>query len=323
MILIGLSIVVGLINPKFLQISTLFDTLHGGIVYYIMAFGLLPIIISGGVDMSFVAIAAVSSYAVHMFLLHMGYQGGIWLYFVIGCTLGLLAGLLNGFLVTRFKLPIFNVSLAMFTMWYGFNLFFIGATMNFKLPAATVGYYESYIIKVTDPVIGVTGLHSSIFIVILLGLFVWFFLKYTTIGRGVYAIGGNREVAVRSGFNVKQIMLVIFGLMGLFAAVAGILQGFLTRFFSPVIFEGNPLDVIAAVILGGAAINGGRGSVLGTVLGVTLIQVINRALILMGIPVEWQKFVVGLILVLFTSIPALRERRTNKVGHTTELAETL
>jgi simple sugar transport system permease protein len=319
MILVALSIVVGAVNPAFFTISTLFDTLRASIVYFIMAFGLLPIIIAGGVDISFVAIAAVASYATHMFLISRGYQGGILLYFIIAIFLGLVAGLLNAFLVTRFKLPIFDVSLAAFTMWYGFNLFFIGATANFDLPKPTVGYYEKFLIVANDPVVGQTGLHVSILYVVVIGLFMWWFLKYTTLGRGVYAIGGNREVAIRSGFNVTRIMMIIFAMMGIFAAIAGVTQAFLSRFFNPVIFIGNPLDVIAAVILGGAAITGGRGSVIGTVLGVLLIQLINKALILTGIPVEWQKLVVGLILIIFTSLPAIRERRARRVGRTTEL----
>ena len=320
LILVALSLVVGTINPAFFTISTLFDTLRASIVYFIMAFGLLPIIIAGGVDISFVAIAAVSSYATHMFLISKGYQGGILLYFVIAIGVGLLAGLFNALLVTRFKLPIFDVSLATFTMWYGFNLFFVGATANFDLPKPTVGYYEKFLIIANDPVVGQTGLHESIIYVLVIGLFMWWFLKYTTIGRGVYAIGGNRDVAIRSGFNVNRIMMIIFGIMGILAAVAGVTQAFLSRFFNPVIFIGNPLDVIAAIVIGGAAITGGRGTVIGTVLGVLLIQLINKALILTGIPVEWQKLVVGLILIIFTALPAIRERRARRIGRTTSLA---
>jgi simple sugar transport system permease protein len=146
-------------------------------------------------------------------------------------------------------------------------------------------------------------------------------LKYTTIGRGIFAIGGNREVALRSGFNITRITLVTFAIMGLLSAIAGVTQGFLSRYFNPVIFITQPLDVLAAVILGGAAITGGSGSILGTTLGVLVIQLINRALILTGIPVEWQRFTVGVILILFTSIPALRALRARRVGHTTELAK--
>jgi simple sugar transport system permease protein len=321
LILVALSLVVGLVNPAFFSISTLFDILRASIVYFIMAFGLLPILIYGGIDISFVAIAAVTSYSTHMLLLGLGYQGGILLYYIIACAMGMLAGLLNGFLVTRFKLPVFDVSLATFTMWYGFALFFVGATMNFDLPEGTVGYYGRFLIKAQDPFVGETGLHVSVLYVVLIGLFVWWLLKYTTIGRGVYAIGGDREVAIRSGFNITLITLIIFALMGILSAVAGVTQGFLSRFFNPVVFITQPLDVLAAVILGGAAITGGRGSVLGTVLGVLVIQLINRTLILTGIPVEWQRLVVGIILVLFISIPALRERRAKRVGHTTELTQ--
>lgn len=321
-ILVLLSIVVGSINPAFFSISTLFDTLRASIVYFIMAFGVLPIIIAGGVDISFVAIAAMTAYATHAILLGVDYQGGVWLYFLIGGTLGILAGLLNGFLVTRFNLVVFDVSLATYTMWYGFTLFFVGATANFDLPQGTIGYYADFLVTAQDPVVGQTGLHISVLYVLLIGGFVWWMLNYTTLGRGVFAIGGNREVAIRSGFNVKRILLTIFGLMGLTSAIAGVTQAFLSRNFNPVIFINQPLDVLASIIIGGAAITGGRGTIPGTILGVLLIQVINRALILTGIPVEWQRWVVGVILILFTSIPALRARRAKRVGHTTELTET-
>lgn len=320
LILVGLSIVVGLINPAFFSISTLFDTLRASIVYFIMALGLLPIVIAGGVDISFVAIAAVSAYSAHRLLVGQGYEGGTALYFAVACVLGVLMGMLNGVLVNRFKLPIFNVSLATFTMWYGFNLFFIGATADFNLPPGTVGYYTDFLLKAKDPYVGETGLHMSILYVIAAAVFVWWFLRYTTIGRGVYAIGGNRSVTVRSGFKVNRIMLIIFGLMGFLSAIAGVTQAFLSRNFNPVIFINEPLDVLAAVILGGAAITGGRGTVIGTMLGVLLIQVIRRALILAGIPVEWQRLVVGIILILFTALPALRERRVKRAGSITETA---
>jgi simple sugar transport system permease protein len=141
------------------------------------------------------------------------------------------------------------------------------------------------------------------------------------IGRGIYAIGGNREVAIRSGYNVKAIIMIVFPIVGLLASIAGVTQSGYQRNFNPVLFIGQNLDVLAAVILGGASIHGGRGTVIGTYLGVILVQLINRALILTGIPVEWQEFTVGVILVLFTAIPAIRAKRAKRVGHTTELME--
>lgn len=320
-IIVVLSVVVGAINPAFFSISTIFDTLRSSIVYFILAFGFLPIIIYGGIDISFVAIAALTSYATHMLLLKLGYEGGILVYYLLGCLIGLLAGLLNGFLVTQFRLPIFDNSLGIYTMWYGFTLFFIGATMNFEIPEGSVGYYSQYIMSVQDPLTGTTGLHISILYVIVIGVILWLFLRYTTIGRGIYAIGGNREVAVRSGFNITLITLIIFSIMGVFSSVAGITQGLLSRFFNPVLFMGKELDVLAAVIIGGASVTGGRGSILGSVLGVILIQLINRALILTGIPTEWHRLTVGIVLILFISLPALREGRSKRRARTTEISE--
>lgn len=321
LIIVFLSTVIGIINPTFLSISTVFEVLRASNVYAIMAFGLLLVIILGGVDVSFVAIAGLSSYSTHMLLLSLGYEGGITLYFAVAAVIGIAAGLLNGFLISRFDLPIFDLSLAVLTMWYGFNLFFVGATANFDMPEGMVGYYAQHLVRVQDPAVGQTGLHVSVIYVAVIGLLVWLLLKYTMIGRGIYAIGGNREVAIRSGYNVKAIIMIVFPIVGLLASIAGVTQSGYQRNFNPVLFIGQNLDVLAAVILGGASIHGGRGTVIGTYLGVILVQLINRALILTGIPVEWQEFTVGVILVLFTAIPAIRAKRAKRVGHTTELME--
>lgn len=321
LIIVGLSIVISLINPAFLTISTLYDILRASNVYNLMAFGLLLVVILGGVDISFVAITAVASYGTHMAMIKFGYEGGIELYFLIGTIIGFICGLLNGFLITRFKLPIFDLTLATQTMLYGFSLFFIGATANFDLPEGMVGYYSQYLAVTEDPFIGTTGLHISVLYVLAAGLFVWWLLKYTMIGRGIYAIGGNREVAKRSGFNINRITIIVFMIVGIFSAISGVTQSGFQRNFNPTLFIGQNLNVLASVILGGASITGGRGTVIGTFLGVILTQLINRALILTGIPVEWQQFVIGTLLIIFIAIPAIREERSKKIGHTTELSE--
>lgn len=313
-IIVLLSLIIGFINPSFFSLSTVFDVLRASIVVSIMAFGVLLVIIAGGVDISFVAFAALGAYGTHMFLLSQNYQGGIWLYFLLACSIGLLAGLFSGWLITRFNLLIFDVSLATMTMWYGFIRFFIGSTKNFELPAGAVGYYSNFIIKVKDPFVGDAGLHISILYVLVIGVLIHIILKYTTLGRGIYAIGGNREVAIRSGFNVNRIIMVVFAILGILSAFAGVTHSFLSRHFEPTLFMTHNLDVIAAVILGGASITGGKGSVLGTFMGVILVQLINRAMILTGITVEWQSLVVGLVLTAFISLPALRDYVNKRIS---------
>jgi len=314
-ILIAVSIVIGLKNPLFFSASTIFDIVRGSLVYCIMGLGVLMVLISGNVDVSFVAIAAMTSYSTHMLLLRLGYTGGMGLYLAIAILFGLLAGLAMAFITTQFDLPIFYVSLGYQTLWYGFNLFFIGRAMNFSLPQGLVGYYSRFLIKVKDPVAGETGLHISVIYLLIIAIFVWWLLKYTTFGRGLYAMGGNREVAIRAGFNVRRITYLMLALNGALAAVAGVIQDAYSRSFNPVLFMGQDLDVIAAVVIGGTAITGGRGSVIGTILGVLLIQILNRGLIFLGVSAEWQRMVVGLVLIIFVSVPAVIERRQKRLKY--------
>ena len=310
-IIVLLSLFIGLINPAFFSIATIFDTLRSSIVYIILAFGLLPVMIIGGLDISFVAIGALSAYATHMLLLAAGYQGGVFLYYVIACSIGTLVSLLNSVLITKFNLNIFNVSLALYIMWYGFIRFFIGSKRSATFPEGASQYYSKFILTVKDPLVGNSSLHESILFVIGIGILLTLILKYTTFGRGIYAIGGDREVATRTGFKVNKILTGTFIIMGCLAAFAGVTYSFLVRIFDPTMFLGEELDVIAAVILGGASINGGKGSVIGTFMGVIVIQLIHHSIILIGIPVIWQDLIVGFILIIFIMMPFLKKVMKN------------
>ena len=227
------------------------------------------------------------------------------------------ASLARGSIVVR----AFWAVLLLMTMWYGFIRFFIGSTKNFKLPEGAVGYYSRFLVTVRDPFVGEAGLHFSILYVLIIGVLIHCLLKYTTLGRGIYAMGGNREVAIRSGFNIKGTLLVVFGILGVLSAFAGVTHSFLSRHFEPTLFMTQNLDVIAAVILGGASVTGGKGSVLGTFMGVILIQLINRAMVLTGITVEWQQLMIGLVLAFFISIPAIRDLINKRASRAVEVPE--
>jgi simple sugar transport system permease protein len=132
------------------------------------------------------------------------------------------------------------------------------------------------------------------------------------IGRGVYAMGGSREVAERTGFNLRRIEFIIYGAVGVLAAIAGVTQAAFVRHANPAALLGSELDVIAAVVLGGAAITGGRGSVIGALLGVLFVTIMTSSLILVGIPSDWQKFFVGIALIIGTGVPAIRAQRAQR-----------
>jgi len=309
--IVFLSIVIGSINPAYFSVASLFDLLRNATVYGILAMGALVVLISGGIDVSFPAIAAATSYLAVKILIATGYQGPTWLPFLLALPFGLLLGMLNATIISWFRLPALIVTLGTASMTYGFVLFFIGNLTLYNLPAGMVSYRTMSLMTVRDPLVGTSSLHPSVLLLGAAVLGVWILLRFTLIGRGIYALGGNREAAERSGFNVRLIEYVVYSLAGVLASIAGVIQVVLYRNANPAALMGTELDVIAAVVLGGASITGGRGTVIGAGLGLILVTILKSGLILVGISSEWQKVAIGIALILGASIPAIRMARRN------------
>lgn len=307
LLLIAFAGVIGLINPAFFSIGTLFDVIRIQTIYILMAFGLLPVLILGGVDISFVAIAAVSTFPIHMWLLKLGYNGGIWLYYILCTAVGILVGLFIGWLLDTFKIRIFDLSLGMNTLLYGFTLFFVGSLTNFDMPAGMIGWNKKWIV-VVQSVVGESGLHVSFISIFIVGILLHLFLKHTTLGRGVYAVGSDRSVAIRTGFNLKKIYMTVFPIMGALSAIAGLTYSVLEANFRPYLFLGKNMQVLAACVLGGAAVTGGKGSVFGTFLGTLLIGLVNQALVYLGFETQWFDFVVGTIFIIYATFQTATTR---------------
>ena len=306
--LVVFILIIGLINPAFFSIGTLFDAIRIQTIWLIMAFGLLPVVILGGVDISYVAIAAVATYPVHMYLLTTTYTGGIWLYYVMATAIGILIGIFIALLLYYFKLSIFDLSLGMNTMLYGLNTFFVGSLTNFDMDTGLAYWNQKFIIEV-ESVVGSSGLHVSFLVIILLGVLMHLLLTYTTLGRGIYAVGSAKSVAIRTGFNLRRIYLVVFPLMGAFSAIAGVIFGGLQTYFAPIAFLGKNMQVLAAVVLGGASTRGGKGTVFGTFLGTLLIGIINQSLVYLGVDTQWYDAVIGTIFIIYATFQSLTSAR--------------
>jgi simple sugar transport system permease protein len=156
------------------------------------------------------------------------------------------------------------------------------------------------------------GLTVSFFLLLLFAVTAAAFLRYTVAGRGIYAMGGNAEAAERAGFNLTRLRFLIYGLVGGLSGVAGIVHASMMRNADPFDLVGTELTVIAAVVLGGASITGGRGTIIGTLLGVGMMLVINNSLILLQIPSYWQRVAVGLVLIVSTGVSASRRTIRNR-----------
>ena len=308
LLLAAMVLTIGLINPAFFSWGTLFDVILIQTVFILMAFGLLPVVILGGVDISFVAIAALSTYPVNNLMEKYGYTGGIWLYYLGGIVIAILVGIIIAFLLSTFKLNIFDLSLAMNTLIYGFITFFIGSMTNPWNSPGVIGWNTKYLITV-ESVVGQSGLHISFLSILVSGILLHLLLRYTMIGRGIYAVGSDKSVAIRTGFNVRKIYMVVFPIMGIMAALAGVTNSILKSDFWPYLFIGKNMQVLAAVVLGGASTTGGKGTVFGTFLGAILIGLVSQALVYLGVDTQWYDAVVGIIFVVYATFQSLAEQR--------------
>ena len=317
-VLIILVLVMGLfsvLNPSFLTLRNLFDLFRTMIVTGIFACGVMMIIINGGIHMSFMAIAICSAYMTVRLATSLGFQGPILVLMIISAVIGMLFGFLNAFLVNKFEIPIFIVTLSVATSIRGLMLNFVGNeyVASAEMPACTIEFSKTYWFNMVDATGASYGLHFSVFIMLGIMILTHLILGHTIIGRGVYALGGDSASAQRIGYNLTRIRMFIYGYAGLLAGIAGLIYVSNNRMADPMSFQGEELTVIAAVVMGGTSISGGKGSVLGVFLGLMLTNVINNNLALINVPSYWQKFTFGLLIifaVLVQSVKAKREARS-------------
>lgn len=297
---------IGLINPAFFSWATLFDVIRNQTVYILLGFALLPVVILGGLDISFVAVAALATFFGRIVLSNLGFEGGIWLVYLISMLFGIIIGLGIGWLVATYKLGIFELSLGMTPLIYGLLSFFsIFMHGRGRLPA-----FEKWNMKwlvTVQAVVGRSGLHVSVIMVAIIFIVLFFFLRYSTPGRAIYAMGSDKSVAIRTGLDIKKIYLMVFAIMGGIAAIAGVTSSGL----GVGSYGSNFFRVYATVIIGGASIRGGKGSVPGTMFGVFLVGLINQALVYLRIPTAWGDAFLGVIFIAFAAYQTI-ESRVNK-----------
>jgi simple sugar transport system permease protein len=307
---------IGSINPAFFSLANTFDLLKSMVVMGLFAIGVLIVMISGGIDISFTAIAAFGMYVTCRLLVAIQFPGSFLVAFSMAGLIGTGLGLLNAVFVSCFQLPTLIVTLGTASMFRGFLLAFVGTAIVHNLPPGLIGFSKWTLFQQRLPSGEMIGLSVSFFVFLLAAVTVWFLLRYTIRGRGIYAMGGNPVAAERAGFNLSRLRFFIYGLVGCLSGVAGITHASMMRNANPFDLVGTELTVIAAVVLGGASITGGRGTVIGTVLGVLLMVIINNSLILLEIPSYWQRVAVGLIIIASTGIPAWKNK-TRRYGDTT------
>lgn len=307
-VLAALVLLLGTVNPAFYSLGNLFSLLKGTVILGIFSLGVLVVIVSGSIDISFTAIAAFAMYCTGKLMLRFFPDGPLLSALAVAGGIGLLLGAVNALFVAYFRMPALIVSLGTASAIRGFMLAFIGVRIINNLPAAHIAFSRTSLVELTDSTGRIVTLPAALLIYVGLVIAVWLLLRYTILGRGIYALGGDAVAAERAGFNVRGIQVFIFCLVGFLSGIAGVLHSTYMRNANPFDIVGTEMMVIAAVVLGGASITGGKGTVFGTVVGVLFIVIIDNSLILAGIPSYWQRVATGLIIVLSTAATALRSR---------------
>lgn len=309
-VLLLAMILIGLVNPAFWQLDNLFGLVRSNVVIGIMALGVLMVLISGGIDVSFPAFAVAAMYLTIRAMLALGYEG-VALPFAVAMLIGAGLGAVNAFFVHYLRVIPLIVTLGTGAMVRGFLLGMVGASqINIdRMPKPLIAFARSELVGIGNSDGTHYGLTAMVVLYGALALLVHFVLRHTLVGRSIYALGGDAEAARRVGFDLRRTTFFVYGAAGALAGFAGLLHSSMIWLANPRDFAGLELDVIAAVVLGGASIFGGRGSVLGTLLGVFMLVMINNSLIIMKIDTTWQRVVVGAIVIVATALTAWRDRK--------------
>ena len=312
LIIIIYSVFVGIKTPGFLQIQTVFDIAKTSSTTMIVAMGLLVVMISGGIDVSFMAIALFGSYTSLYIMIQTGISSLVFA-FIVSMLIGVVLGLINAVLINWLKLPPFIITLGTQNLFHGIMTTFISDKSfgSGVLPECMHSFGQGTIFKIATAN-GSTGLTVSIIPVLLAGLATYFILRKTMIGRGIVAIGNDEESARRAGFNPFRIRLFVYAYSGALAGMMGIVYAAQVNALYPNKMVGDELTVVAAVVIGGTKITGGQGKIFGAVLGVLITYLLNSTLIMIGLSSSWNNLFVGAILVIAVALTSYQERVKNR-----------
>lgn len=297
LMLIVLIIVATILSPVFLSVGNVFNVLRQQTPHALVALGVLLTILTGGIDLSPGAVLAVANVIIAVTVRDWGLatSGGIWIAMLLAVFVGLVFGMLNGILVSKFKLAPFIATLATMTMARGCAYMITGGSpvrlpINEDGSKAFIDFGQS-----GDPLIGVP---LSVWFVIAVIVIFWFFMKYTSFGRMIVASGSNETALRFAGINVDRYKFSVYVISGIMASLAGILLASRAAMGTPASGQSFEMDAIAGCVIGGASLSGGKGTVINTIIGVMVIALIGNIMNLLSIAAYPQQIIQGAIIIL-------------------------
>jgi ribose/xylose/arabinose/galactoside ABC-type transport system permease subunit len=267
----------------------------------VIAMGMTLVILTGGIDLSVGSVVAITSVMLGLSMVRWGMP--IWISIGIAILIGAVIGLINGTLLVKTKLPPFIVTLGMMGLARGAALVITKGTSISGFPAQYFPIGQGFVSDLIPiPVV----------IAVVLAVFVHIILSRTTFGRRIYLLGSNEEAALLSGININRMKIWIYMICSALAAIEAVIETSRMATGQPASGSGYELTAIGSVVIGGASMNGGEGTVLGTILGAILLGLITNGLILLGISAYWQQVFSGAIIILAVALDTWRRSQKNK-----------
>ena len=293
-----IAVALSVLSPYFLTRSNIFNILDQSVVVGIVSVGMTFVILTGGIDLSVGSVAGLTGVILGLSLQH------VWLPVAILAAIGAGAGigLLSGILIAYFGLAAFVVTLGIMAIGRSLAYIFSGQTAISSFPPDMQNIVYT----------SVLGIPSNVVFLVLLYLVAWAYLTYTKGGRTIYAVGSNREAARAAGLSVLFYAVLPYVISGALAAVAITFSIAQLLSVDPLAGQGMELDAIAAVVIGGASLFGGRGSMIGTLIGVLIMVMIRNGLNLMGVSPFWQGSAIGTIIIVALLIERLVSARVGR-----------
>mgnify|MGYP005840603913 CR=1 FL=1 len=300
--ILAMAAAISAANPQFLALENLLDLVSNYAFTGILAAGLLVVLVSGDIDISFIAIATVAQYLMAASIVRWG--GNVAIAFAIAAAAGLALGLVNAGVITLLRIPGIVATIATLNIFHGLLIFAASGRWIYNLPGWFREFGQWKVVPFHRGDGTTFGLSIMAVVLILVIAATAGLLRCTMLGRSIYAMGGNAVAARRVGFNVARIRTFVYGYMGLLAGLAGLVHALDVQTVAPNALVGKELGVFAAVVLGGSSLTGGVGTVRGTVLGVAFLAVLSNGLTLARVPSAWYQVAIGMVLLVSVTVGA-------------------
>jgi ribose transport system permease protein len=293
-----LVIALSILSPYFLSANNFLNILVAVATIGIMSVATTMVIVSGGIDLSIGSVVALSGVAAAQLSHFMPIPEAV----LLSILAGVLVGYLNGLAITRLNINPLIATLGMLSIIRGFAFVFSGGLTQTILDEGFGFLGRGYVV----------GIPFQVIVMVVLFLLTAWIMRWTTFGRSIYAVGGNAQASRLAGIPVRRIQMIVYILSGLSAALGGVFLASQLGAGAPAAATGIELSVIAAVILGGSSLNGGKGTIWGTLLGVLILGTLNNGLTLLNISSYYQDVARGVVLLLAVGLDQLRLRLGNR-----------